>query len=120
VTGDAAGEPPECLACGTCCFSLLDTYVPVTGDDHARLGDRADDLVVFHGNRAFLRMEDGHCAALRLDAAAGAFVCTVYATRPETCRALARGSPQCAGERQTKGERPMDALVRGRRAGVTK
>ena len=110
-----ADEPPACLACGTCCFSLLETYVPVSGDDHARLGDRADDLVVFHGNRAFLRMEDGHCAALRVDAGEGAFVCSVYALRPETCRTLARGSGECAGERATKAERPIAALVRARR-----
>jgi uncharacterized protein len=113
VTDDA--ETPECLACGTCCFSLLETYVPVSGDDHARLGDAADALVVFHGNRAFLRMEDGHCAALRVDAAAGAFVCTVYDRRPDTCRALARGSRECAGERATKHDRPIAALARARR-----
>ena len=106
---------PACLACGTCCFSRLDTYVPVTGNDHARLAEHADDLVVFHGNRAFLRMEDGHCAALRVDADAGAFVCTVYEQRPETCRALARGSPACLGERAEKAERPIAALVRARR-----
>ena len=23
---------PECLACGTCCFSTLERYVPVAGD----------------------------------------------------------------------------------------
>ncbi len=103
---------PECLACGTCCFSRLETYVPVTGDDHARLGERAGELVVFDGHRAFMRMDDGHCAALRVDADASAFVCTVYDARPETCRALARGSRECDGERATKAERPPLALAR--------
>jgi Fe-S-cluster containining protein len=106
-------DPPECLDCGTCCFSTLETYVLVRGSDHARLGDRADDLVVFHGNKAYMRMTDGRCAALDVDRA-GRFVCTVYHARPDACRDLARGSPECAGEIATKGDRPrLYALRRG-------
>jgi Fe-S-cluster containining protein len=103
-------DTPQCLACGACCFSRLDRYVPVDGDDHARLGDAAEELVTWIGNRAYMRMEDGHCAALRVDREARRFVCTVYEARPRTCRDLARGSPECAGERATKGERPLIAL----------
>ncbi len=104
---------PECLACGTCCFSQLPEYVRVSGDDYARLGESAEGLVVFHGNRAFMRMHEGHCAALRVDAtAAASFACTIYAERPETCRDLARASSACEGERATKGERPLLAAAR--------
>jgi Fe-S-cluster containining protein len=103
---------PECLACGTCCFSQLETYVRVSGDDHARLGERADELVWFDGNRAYLRMVDGHCAALQIDAGSGRFVCSAYETRPQVCRDLERGSAACAGEIETKGERPLLALGR--------
>ena len=105
---------PPCLACGACCFSLLPTYVRVTGDDHARLGDRADVLVRFEGNRAYMRMHDGHCAALEVDPIRGEFVCGTYATRPQTCRDLARGEPACRGEIASKAERPLLALRRGR------
>jgi Fe-S-cluster containining protein len=106
-------DPPECLACGVCCFSALPQYVPVTGDDYARLDDAAAAaLVVWEENRAYMRIEDGHCAALRLDAEARRFVCTIYEARPATCRALERGSAQCEGERATKGERPLVALRR--------
>jgi|SRR5579883_2064443 Fe-S-cluster containining protein len=101
---------PECLSCGTCCFSNLETYVRVTGDDHARLGARAEELVVFVGNRAYMRMVDGRCAALRVDRAARRFVCDVYEARPATCRDLARGSPSCLGELATKRDRPLRAL----------
>lgn len=101
---------PECLACGACCFSRLETYVRVTGDDHARLGDRADPLVRFDGNRAYMRMVDGHCAALGIEKGAGQFVCTVYEARPQTCRDLTRGSGACLGEIATKHERPLLAL----------
>ncbi len=86
----------------------------VRGDDHERLGADADDLVVFHGNEAYMRMEDGHCAALVLDPdpnGTAPFTCRVYAKRPETCRALERGSPECAGELATKGERPKRRLA---------
>jgi len=103
---------PECLACGVCCFSRLETYVRVTGDDHERLGDRAAELVWFDGNRAYMRMVDGHCAALRVDKGYGELVCSTYETRPQTCRDLARGAGACLGEIATKRSRPLLALAR--------
>lgn len=100
----------DCLTCGTCCFSYLENYVRVTGDDHALLSDHAESLVRFDGNQAFMRMTEGHCAALTIDREKGRFVCSVYALRPETCRDLERGSPACEGELATKSERPLVAL----------
>jgi uncharacterized protein len=102
---------PECLACGACCFSRLETYVRVTGDDHARLGERADELVRFDGNRAYMRMTDGHCAALRIETSSRQFVCSAYETRPRICRDLARGSGACLGELATKHKRASLALI---------
>ncbi|MFO0694942.1 MAG: YkgJ family cysteine cluster protein [Polyangiales bacterium] len=106
---------PSCLECGTCCFSSLPTYVRVTGDDHERLGEDAESLTHFVGNRCYLRTVEGRCAALRVDGKAGTFVCTVYERRPSTCRQLERGSPECLGELATKGERPRLALLSARR-----
>ena len=100
----------ECLECGTCCFSTLPTYLNLDGDDHERLGDDAERLTVFLGNRCYMRLIDGHCAALRVDSAERRFVCTVYDRRPSTCRTLERGSPECAGERDQKSDRPLIAL----------
>ena len=64
------------------------------------------------GNEAFMRMTDGHCAALAvrpIKASAGESVegaseyfCTIYERRPQICRDLARGSMECAGERSIK------------------
>jgi len=105
-------DPPDCLRCGVCCFSTLDRFVRVTGDDHARLGDEAAKLVTFVGNRAYMRLEDGHCAALRIDTDTRRFVCRVYRARPELCRELERGSAQCRGERATKSERARAVLQR--------
>ncbi|MDB4976466.1 MAG: hypothetical protein JWN48_4807 [Myxococcaceae bacterium] len=102
---------PSCLRCGACCFSQLDTYVEVTGAAYARLGDAAEQLTVFIGNRCYMRMEDGHCSALTTDASQN-FVCSVYEQRPEVCRALPRESPQCEAERALKGERPLLAKLR--------
>jgi Fe-S-cluster containining protein len=67
-----------------------------------------DKLAHFIGNRAFMRMSEGHCAALKVRPTAGAettFFCTIYERRPEICRALARGSPECLGELETKADR---------------
>jgi Fe-S-cluster containining protein len=82
----------------------------VTGDDHALLGDRADELVRFDGNRAYMRMVDGHCAALRVERSSGQLVCSTYETRPQTCRDLARSSGACLGEIASKHDRPVHAL----------
>jgi hypothetical protein len=107
---------PDCLGCGVCCFSRLGTYVSVSGDDYGRLAERAAELVWFDGNRAYMRMVDGHCGALVIEAESGRFVCSAYATRPGVCRDLARGSSACLGEIETKGLRPLLAL--GTRARV--
>ena len=97
--------PTDCRRCGVCCFSDSPTYVRVTGDDWARLGADAERVAHFIGNRAYLRMRDGHCAALEVRRGAdGAtdFFCALYERRPQTCRDLGRGSPECAGELASK------------------
>lgn len=106
----------DCLRCGVCCHSNLDTYVRVSGDDWERLGAEAERVAHFIGNRAFMRMKAGaaggagYCAALEVrEKAEGAggreFFCTVYERRPQVCRDLARGSPECEGELAAKAER---------------
>ncbi len=107
--------PPPCLECGTCCFSNNERSVRVTGDDYARLGAAAEELVRFVGNRAYMRLADGHCAALDIQLA-GRFVCSVYEARPDACRDLERESPQCAGELFTKAGRAKERLVQLRRS----
>lgn len=108
---------PPCLRCGACCFSRLERYARVTGADHARLGDAAEQLSVFIGNQCYMRMHEGHCGALLLDAA-GSYVCSVYELRPEVCRALGRESSACDAERSGKSGRAQAAtraLVRSLR-----
>jgi Fe-S-cluster containining protein len=112
-------DVPECLACGACCFSMLESYVRVFGDDHTRLAARAEELVWFDGNRAYMRMVDGHCGALRIEAASGQLVCSAYATRPQICRDLSRGGGACRGELEAKAPRPLLALGLSAREPVT-
>jgi Fe-S-cluster containining protein len=104
----AANNPDNCLACGACCFSPSEMFVRVTGEDWARLGADAAGAAHFIGHRAFMRMRNGHCAALEIRRGAEAapeFFCTLYEIRPQICRALQRGSPECEGERSAKAER---------------
>jgi len=101
--------PHDCLRCGVCCHGKTDTYVRVTGDDWERLGAEAERVAHFIGNRAFMKMAGGHCAALDVRAAADGseaaeFFCSVYARRPQVCRDLGRGSPECEGELMRKAE----------------
>lgn len=98
----------NCLACGTCCHSELPTYVRVLGDDYTRLGDAAESLTNFIGNRAFMRMQEGHCAALEVRGEE--HVCSIYERRPAVCRELDAGSPACLAEISLKGDRPAHTL----------
>jgi uncharacterized protein len=107
-------DPPACLACGACCFSRLSNYVRVSGADHARIGGRVDELTHFDGNRCYMNMHNGHCAALVIDPGTGGFVCSIYEARPNTCRDLERGSAACQAEAHEKGERPL-LVLRGQR-----
>jgi Fe-S-cluster containining protein len=95
-------EVPDCQDCAACCHGDTPRYVRVEGSDHLRLGERADELTEFHGNRCYMRMEGGRCVALRRDTA-GRYACGTYDTRPEPCRTLERGSPSCEAERLRKG-----------------
>ena len=100
-------DPLPCLSCGTCCFSKLPHYVRVHGADHARIGAAVDELTHFDGNRCYMNMFEGHCAALVIEASSHRFVCSIYESRPGTCRDLQRASGACQGEIQGKGERPL-------------
>jgi hypothetical protein len=108
--------PDDCTACGVCCFSTLPEYVRVFGCDHDRMDDRARGLTHFIGNRCYMRIEDGRCAALALDPERGRLLCSIYEVRPDCCRGLERGSGACRGELQEKRERPLIALGRLRGA----
>jgi Fe-S-cluster containining protein len=97
--------PSHCQSCGVCCFSPSEEYVWVTGYDWSRFGEQAAQHAQFIGNHAFMRMSDGHCAALKIRAPGGEgphFFCSVYDLRPEICRILERGSAECLGELETK------------------
>ena len=90
----------DCQTCGACCFSRSDRYVRVHGEDYARLGDLAESLVHWIGNQAYMRMANGRCGALVLEN--GRFACSIYASRPQACRDLDRGSPACEADRWQK------------------
>lgn len=101
--------PADCLLCGTCCFSNLPEYIRVFGIDYDRMDDAARAYTHFIGNRCYMQIDDGHCAALEIQEN-GRFVCRIYLQRPDVCRSLDRGSGSCAGELAEKRERPLLAL----------
>lgn len=100
--------PPDCLHCGVCCFSKSGAYVRVSERDWERLGTDADRWARRVGGQAFMRMEDGHCLALRVTTPRGdlpCFFCEIYERRPQVCRDLARGREACRTELRTKAGR---------------
>ncbi len=105
MSDDVARASADCQRCGVCCFSESHEYIWVTGYDWERLGPDVDRLAHFIGNRAFMKMSDGHCGALAIERRADGsrhFACTIYERRPEICRYLERGSPECLADLETK------------------
>src|SRR5262249_21965370 len=77
--GWSDGLPP-CTDCGHCCFFPDERYVLLFDEDLARLGERAAELTHWIKGRCFLRMEAGHCVALKQDGER--WLCSVYEIRP--------------------------------------
>jgi hypothetical protein len=93
--GTATDLPNTCTACGACCYGDGPRYLPVSGDDHQRLGDAAERLTHFVGNRCYMRMSERRCVGLSGSYEEKRCSCAVYETRPESCRRLERGSLEC-------------------------
>ncbi|MHB8877298.1 MAG: YkgJ family cysteine cluster protein [Myxococcaceae bacterium] len=74
-----------CFSCGRCCFGPRE-YVQLFKEDLSLLGPELADRLVAKGDdgRSFMRMEQGHCAAL--DCSNGQFRCSIYEQRPLICR----------------------------------
>lgn len=106
-------EVPACVDCGCCCFSRTPDYLRVMGIDYERLGADAARLTEFRGNRAFMKMTEGHCIALTYESESGQFLCSIYERRPDVCHWLERGSGQCRAERAEKVERPLQLRRKG-------
>jgi Fe-S-cluster containining protein len=74
---------PHCAGCGLCCHLVVELrptdIVP------------SELVVVREGVRCMDQESDGACVAL--DPATR--LCTIYETRPQTCRDFARGEPLC-------------------------
>lgn len=102
--------PKDCIRCGCCCINSAANAIRVTGDDYSRLEEHAENLVQFIGNRAFMKLTDGHCAALKVETMSARFICTIYERRPQVCRDLAEGSAECNAERHHKAVRRLTLL----------
>lgn len=102
IVGSTDSFVPGCGECGACCTGDGERYVRVTGNDHERLGSQAASWTRFIGNRCYMRMDEGRCAALAHKH--GRWVCRIYESRPDVCRDLTRGSPECEAERCRKEE----------------
>ena len=77
----------------------MEQYVELKGADHARLAPREQaELVQFVETRCYMKMEEGHCAALVR--VGNEWLCSIYERRPQLCRDYERGGPACAVDRE--------------------
>ncbi len=105
---------PECTRCGVCCFSESDTYLTVAKVDYERLGSNGERLTHQVAGQRYMKMSEGHCAALVYHPKTKEFLCSVYQQRPDVCHWLERGSGQCSIEREEKTERTLYFVRRSR------
>jgi Fe-S-cluster containining protein len=94
---DAAASP--CQSCGACCAYSRD-WPRFTTEDDAAL-DRIPARFV-NTAQSGMRCEGERCAALS-GRIGERTACTVYALRPEVCRACQPGDPECAIARRSFG-----------------
>ena len=76
-------DVPLCAGCGRCCHLVVEL----------RLGDDVPEAYVAkrEGTRFLDQRGDGACVALDPDT----MLCTIYDTRPQTCRDFNRGEALC-------------------------
>jgi hypothetical protein len=85
--------PADCEACGACCAFESATFVPLSVEDLERLAQAGEALAHTESGQAYMRMDDGFCAAL--ERFPGGARCTIYEQRPELCREFRQGSSEC-------------------------
>ena len=74
----------DCQTCGACCYGP-EEYVAVIATDLCRMTPQVQGRYVRRvGERRYLKMVHGHCAALH--ARQGHFSCRMYAMRPQPWR----------------------------------
>jgi len=81
---DPFPELPACAGCGLCCHLVVE--LRVSGDDVP-----ADMVVERNGLRFMDQHGDGACVALDRHTR----LCSIYETRPQTCRDFERGADLC-------------------------
>lgn len=91
----------DCQACGACCYGP-DAYVAVSSVDLCRMSGRIQGRYVQKvGERLYLKMVHGRCAALH--ARQGHYSCRIYAARPTPCHIVEAGSRECLDARRRRG-----------------
>ncbi len=102
----------DCQVCGACCRNPrhnrahgIQDYVDVVPSDRLFQRRGLRDRWTFRapeGTHHMRLRDDGRCVAL--DGTIGRFVsCGIYAQRPEVCRKLEPGTPQCREARAEHG-----------------
>jgi hypothetical protein len=94
--GTTPATPASCTECGACCYGDGPRYVRVSGADYQRLGDVAPRVTQFIGNHCHMLLLERRCVALFVGVDGQHCGCSVYASRPEPCRVLERGSVECS------------------------
>ena len=96
----------DCQRCGACCYGPED-YVSVSATDLLGMSRQTRArLVIRTGERRYLRMLHGHCAALR--ARQGHYSCRIYSERPRPCHVVEAGSRECIDARRRRGVTESD------------
>ncbi len=112
LISDDSDDTALCFSCGRCCFGPT-RYVQVFDDDLTTLGPALAEKFVVPAEEKdrFMRMEQGHCAAL--DTSGGQFRCGIYEQRPLICRVYKMYGAQSACPPVLSAARPSPEATPG-------
>jgi Fe-S-cluster containining protein len=102
LSGPPDPHGADCVPCGRCCHHGPETVHLLVADEE-RLGpELLERLTVLDPRPSAFRFmrNDGTCCAALDRAVPGRFPCRVYERRPDDCRVMQPGSPECLESRR--------------------
>lgn len=102
-----AGDSFDCTSCGACCATSSE-WPRFTLEDDDQIALIPPALVA--ADQSGMRCTGARCNALSGDIGKQT-ACTIYAIRPDVCRACMPGDPECLFARRAWGLPPLSAAA---------
>jgi Fe-S-cluster containining protein len=100
-------DSPDCKSCGACC-ATSSRWPRFTVEDEGQIARIPPALIA--ADESGMRCIGARCSALAGEVGRQT-ACTIYAVRPDVCRACMPGDPECHFARRAWGLPPLGATA---------